>query len=379
MNFTDNKYFIPGFAVAVTAIVVLVLLVFRGGVPDDAVASIDGDAIQKAQFDKTLTIYSSQGQPNAKGKPVVPDPPNFANCIANKRKTAPKKTKDAELKKQCQTEWDTAKGQIMTSLIQSKWYELEAKDRGIKVSDAEVKQTFTPLKQQTFPKDADYQRFLKSTGQTEADLLKLVKGNIYKQKVEQQAAKSAKPTAKQIEDEYKKNKKRYATPASRDLLVVFNSKKDKADAAFSALKGGDSFAKVAKKYSQDSASKTNGGKFPGVTKGQFEPSLDKAVFGAKKGALVGPVKTQFGYYIFQVTKITVAKQQSLKEAKQQIEQTLQSTNQQKAFTDFQKEFEGKWRKKTNCADLYKMELCKNGPKKKAGPSGAAGGAAAGAQ
>lgn len=374
-NITSHKYFIPGFAIVVTAIVVFILVVFRGGVPDDAVAVVKGEPISKAEFNRTLGVFAAQSQPNSNGHPVLPDPPNFTKCVANKRRTAPKKTKDSELKANCRQEYETARDQIMTALIQSKWYQLEAEDRGIKVTDQEVQQRFVPLKQQTFPKEADYKKFLKSTGQTEKDLLKLVKNQVYQEKIREQISKAGEPTAKQIEETYKKNKEQYEQPASRDLLVVFNSKKSKADAALAALKSGEDFAAVAKKYSQDSASKSQGGKFPGVTKGQFEKDLDKAVFGAKKGELVGPIKTQFGYYVFRVTKITPPKKQTLKEASPQIKQQLIAENQQKAFDTFQKEFQEKWRKKTKCAEGYVIELCKNAPKKKGatGATGAPGG------
>ena len=40
----------------------------------------------------------------------------------------------------------------------------------------------------------------------------------------------------------------------------------------------------------------------------------EAVFAAKKGNVEGPVKTQFGWYVFEVEKITPASQQSLEEA-----------------------------------------------------------------
>ncbi|MBK5230967.1 MAG: hypothetical protein JJE27_07335, partial [Thermoleophilia bacterium] len=149
-NITSHKYFIPGFAVAVTLLVVLVL-VLRGGVPGDAVAVVKGDAISKAEFNKTLGIFVSQSHGPGAGKPVLPEPPNFKNCIADKRRTAPKKTSDADLKKSCVSEYNTAKQQIMTALIQRRWFALEAKDRGINISDAEVKQRFVPLKQQAFP------------------------------------------------------------------------------------------------------------------------------------------------------------------------------------------------------------------------------------
>ncbi|MBI4897740.1 MAG: peptidyl-prolyl cis-trans isomerase [Actinobacteria bacterium] len=370
-NITSNKFFIPGFAIAVTLFVVIVLVFFRGGIPDDAVAVVDGEAITKADFNRTLKVFASQSQPNANGKPVLPDPPTFKNCVANKRKTAPKKTSDGDLKKQCKQDYETARDQIMAALIDARWYELEAADRGIKFSDAEVKARFTPLKQQTFPKEADYQKFLKSSGQTEADLMKLVRNQMYQEKIREKVSKPKQPTAKDVEEFYKKNQQQFKQPESRDLLVVVNSKKAKADAALAELKSGKSFAVVAKKYSEDTASKDSGGKMMSVPKGQFGGALDKSVYSAKKGILVGPIKTQFGFYLFKVTKITPASKQSLQKATPQIKQQLQSTNQQKAFDDFQKEFKETWKKKTECAEGFVTESCKNAPKKK-GATGATG-------
>ena len=107
---------------------------------------------------------------------------------------------------------------------------------------------------------------------------------------------------------------------------------------------------MAKKYSIDQASKAQGGKLPAVAKGQQEKALDTAIFKAKKGELTGPVKTQFGYYVFEVTKITPASQQTLAQAKTTIKQTLASQNQQKALDKFVKSFRKRWKAKTDCAD-----------------------------
>ncbi len=375
---TNSKYFIPGIIGAILLIILVTVLIRGGGgVPDDAVAKVKSEVIAKAKFDSVLGIYVTQSQPGAKGKPVLPDPPNFTKCIANKRTLAPKKTTQKALKEQCLNEWNTAKEQIMTTLIQQKWYQLEAEERNIKVTDNEVKQKFLPLKQQTFPKAADYQKFLKNSGQTEQDLLNLVRNNLYQEKVREQVTKSDTITAADLKEYYDKNQERFVTPPTRDLKVVFTDKKGQASAAAAALKSGDSWTVVVRKYSQDNASKQSGGKFPGVSKGQFEPSLDKAVFKAKKGQIVGPVKTQFGYYVFEVDKANAEKKQTLKEAEPTIKQAIQSEQQQKKFDAFQKEFTDKWRKKTKCADLYKIELCKNGPEPKE-PTAAAG-AAGGAQ
>ena len=101
-----------------------------------------------------------------------------------------------------------------------------------------------------------------------------------------------------------------------------------------------------------------------VAKGQQEPALDKAVFGAEKGELTGPVKTQFGYYVFEVTKVTPKSQQTLQQASQTIKGILASENQQKALDKFIKDFQKEWKEKTNCRKGYVTQDCKNAPKAK---------------
>jgi foldase protein PrsA len=153
---------------------------------------------------------------------------------------------------------------------------------------------------------------------------------------------------------------------------VLTKGKAKAQAAMSALESGQSWKAVAKEYSIDQASKAQGGKLPAVTKGSQEKALDEAVFKAKKSRLVGPVKTQFGYYVVEVTKVAKASQQSLEKAKPTIKQLLASQNQQKALDKFVKDFQKKWKDKTECRDGFVTQECKNAPKPKATPTPPAG-------
>ena len=111
-----------------------------------------------------------------------------------------------------------------------------------------------------------------------------------------------KVTDAQIEAYYNKNKSRFSSPERRDLRIVLTKDKAKAQQAKKALDSGQSWKAVAKKYSVDQASKSKGGALPGVAKGQQEPAFDKAIFAAEKGKLTGPVKTQFGWYVFDVTQ-----------------------------------------------------------------------------
>jgi foldase protein PrsA len=155
---------------------------------------------------------------------------------------------------------------------------------------------------------------------------------------------------------------------------VLAAKKPKADAALKAIKSGTPWAKVAKQYSSDSASKSQGGRLPGVTKGQQEKTFDAAIFSAPKNKVLGPIKTQFGFYVFRVTKVTAAKQQSLAQVKTTIKNLLQSQQQQKALNDFVKDWQKRSKDMTTCAKGYIVQQCKNAPKPKTNTSPASGGA-----
>jgi foldase protein PrsA len=348
-------------------------------VPSNSVAKIGDTVIKKDDFNHWFNAAAKQ-QAQATGggtAAVVPDPPNFTKCVAARMaqktpKGVPKPT-PASAKTQCKQEFDGLKQQTMQFLISSQWLVQEADKRGVKATDAEVKKTFEDQKKQSFPKEKDYQQFLQTSGQTEADLLYRVRLSVLTNSLQQKIVQGKdKVSDTQVSDYYNKNKSRFAQPETRDLEVVLATKKPNADKALAALKSGQSFKSVAKKYSTDEASKTKGGKLPGVTKGQQEKAFDAAIFSAKKGKIQGPVKTQFGYYVFRVTKITPAKQQPLSQVSETIKNQLKSQQQQKALNDFVKNFQESYKDKTNCAKGFVVEQCKNAPKAKTDTNPASG-------
>jgi foldase protein PrsA len=346
-------------------------------VPGDAVVRVADTSIKKTTFEHWLKVaaISSQGQlQSAQGKaPAVqiPQPPDFTACVANKKKTAPKPAKgqptptDASFKQQCKQEYDGLRDQVLQFLISAQWIQGESKKQDVKVSDADVKKQFAQTKKQSFPKEKDFQSFLKSSGMSMDDLLFRVRLDTLSNKLREKITKGKdNVTDAQIAEYYNKNKSRFAQPERRDLRIVLTKTKAQADAARAAIAGGQSFKTVAKKYSIDQASKNQGGVLLAVAKGQQEKALDEAVFKAKKGALNGPVKTQFGYYVFRVQKVTPASQQTQQQAKPTIKQLLASQNQQKALDTFVKDFRSNWKGKTKCRDGYVTQDCKNAPKPK---------------
>jgi foldase protein PrsA len=341
------------------------------GVPGNAVADIGGDTIKTETFNHWMNVAAtSQAQSTgATAAAVVPDPPNYTACIANKKKTATRPAKgqptltDRDYKTQCVTEYRSLKDQVMQFLITSAWIEGESADRDVKVSDTTVKSDFDKQRNQSFPKDKDYLAFLKSSGYVQEDLLYRIRVQDLTTALRTKILNGTdKVSSAQIADYYNKNKSKFAQPEKRDLRIVLTKTEAQANKAKAALEAGQSFKTVAAKYSIDQGTRDNGGLLAAVPKGQQEKALDDATFSAAKGKISGPVKTQFGYYVFEVTKITPGTQQTLDQSKASIKQLLVSQAQQNKINAFSKSFEKKWTDRTDCAKAYVTTDCKNAPK-----------------
>ena len=74
-----------------------------------------------------------------------------------------------------------------------------------------------------------------------------------------------------------------------------------ADGIMQEIRSGERFADLARKYSKDQGTAANGGDLGWFGRDVMVPEFDQAVFSAGKGALVGPVETQYGLHIIKVT------------------------------------------------------------------------------
>lgn len=111
---------------------------------------------------------------------------------------------------------------------------------------------------------------------------------------------------------YKVHKDKFETPEmSRVSHILLKADKNtdketrqktlkRADEILKKIKDGEDFAKLASEYSEDDASKINGGKIGLLPKGKLMPELDKIAFGLKPGETSGVIETTYGYHILKV-------------------------------------------------------------------------------
>lgn len=88
--------------------------------------------------------------------------------------------------------------------------------------------------------------------------------------------------------------------SARHILV---STKEACDELKTKIAGGADFAKLAGEHSSCPSGK-EGGALGEFSPGQMVPEFDKVVFSAPVGVVQGPVKTQFGWHLVEVTSRT---------------------------------------------------------------------------
>ena len=88
--------------------------------------------------------------------------------------------------------------------------------------------------------------------------------------------------------------------SARHILV---STEEQCNALKQEILEGASFADLAAKHSQCPSGRS-GGELGTFGQGQMVPEFDQVVFSGEVGVVHGPVKTQFGYHLLEVTSRT---------------------------------------------------------------------------
>ncbi len=343
------------------------------------VASVGSTPISNKAFNHWMYVIAKGQASSSAGSPLViaTGPPQFTSCISQIRKQVPTLAKETakQLRATCKQLFKSESTQVLDFLIRSYWYQAYAAKHHVTVSNSQVQRSFAKDKAQRFgTSPSSFQSYLSTSGQTVQDVLYNVRVNLIYQKL---ISKETKPVSNSaISAYYTAHASQFGTPESRDLRIVLTKSKSSADAAKSALTHGQSWTTVAKRYSIDTTTKDKGGLITNVTQGgQVDPTLTKAAFSAPQNKLQGPNKSQFGYYVFEITKVTKATHDSLATARSKIKQTLTLAARQSAQNTVNKRARDEYLGMTNCLSDYMMSDCKGykAPKKSSRTSTSGGG------
>lgn len=193
--------------------------------------------------------------------------------------------------------------------------ELLIKDRadrlGITVTDAEIKDAILRLKQQYgITTDAQFDESLQKSGLTRPEMEARLRDTLVTNKVFAQELRSRQDLDdRELRERYDRDKERYRLPERahlREIVILrpdnpanVEAAREKANQTVQQIKGGADFATVAKSVSE-AGTKDKGGDLGEVARGELLPDLDKAVFNAQAGAIIGPIETKSGWHILKV-------------------------------------------------------------------------------
>ena len=265
-----------------------------GDVPPDAIALVGDRAIPKSEYDRLLSQAEATYEAREQEFPAA-GTPEFAQL----------------------------RNALVRSLVEQAQFEIAAEELGITVTDEELDTRLEELKEQFFEgDDAQYQEELVKQGLTQEQVLKDLRTRMLSEKIFEEVTSEVTVEDPDIEAYYEENKTQFEQPASREVRHILVKNKARADEIHAQLGNGGDFAKLAKQFSQDPASKDEGGNFT-AQKGATVAPFDKVAFELETGELSEPVKTQFGWHIIEaVGDVEEAATQPLSDVEEQISTTL---------------------------------------------------------
>jgi len=132
-----------------------------------------------------------------------------------------------------------------------------------------------------------------------------------------------------IRDYYEDSKNRYMQDEqrrARHILILFDGDEDAAQEQAKALmvriRAGEPFADLARQYSKDSGTSTQGGDLGLVMQSQMPGELGDTVFSMFKNDIEGPVRSDFGFHVIRLDEILERGPLPMEEIRYELEREL---------------------------------------------------------
>ena len=295
------------------SLLVVVLLVFVAACsPAEPVANVESPSKKVAIFEGgevTLGELQEFAQQSGAGE-LSPESPQYEAIVA----------------------------QLMPQLVEIEIAEAYAQEQGITVSEGEVNEEIEVLKDQIaqqaqaqgqeVDREEAFEGALQQAGLTESQLRQQLREQLPVQEVQERVTGGAGPSQEEVERFYEENKAaQFTSPETRCARhILFNKdQREQAEEVKGRLQDGGDFAQLAQEFSQDPGSAENGGDLGCLGRGETVPDFEE-------GEIVGPVETEFGYHVIEVTDIREEATQPLSEVEAQIRDQLTTEAQTEEFT-----------------------------------------------
>jgi peptidyl-prolyl cis-trans isomerase C len=194
---------------------------------------------------------------------------------------------------------EQVQARILSDLIESIIVRQGADELGVSVTDEEVTTRREELIEEVGGQET-FDELVEESGLTLEQIDEQVRDIAVREAVQRELTADLEVTDEDVEAFFEANREaRYDTAEARHILV---ETEEEADDIIERIEDGEDFADIAQEESIDTGSGAQGGELGEFGRGQMVPEFEEAVFTAEIGELVGPIETQFGFHIIEVTE-----------------------------------------------------------------------------
>jgi parvulin-like peptidyl-prolyl isomerase len=214
-------------------------------------------------------------------------------------------------------EFKTLQANILDSLIVLNILENYATKNNFKVTQKEIDDAYQTIVK-SYASESDLEKDLVAKKISKDFLMDQIKTQVLRDKIFASATKNMTVSDAEVKKYYDDNKETlFKVPEQikvSHILITFNVPEgqelteqlkkvayDKIKAVQDKLISGADFAALAKSYSEDTATKDNGGDLGLISAGQTVKEFEDAAFALKVGEVSGIVETTYGYHLIKVT------------------------------------------------------------------------------
>jgi parvulin-like peptidyl-prolyl isomerase len=241
---------------------------------------------------------------------------------------------------------------VVDRLVEQALVLQESKQEGLDVTDQDVEDGIGQLKMMAGGEEG-YQKLLADHSLTQADIEKDMRTNLVMKKFFDKVNGSApQVTDEDIQKFYDENPQHFAPQpqvhaahilirnGNTDMLIRTRpdmtdmekaNARQRAESLLKKAKGGEDFADLARKNSEDEGSAPTGGDLDWFGHGQMVAPFDSVAFALSPGEVGGVVEIQFGYHVIKVDSTRMSEALPLDKVKEQIRGMLAQQKSQDAF------------------------------------------------
>lgn len=223
--------------------------------------------------------------------------------------------------------------ELLEEMISELLIRERAEQIGITITDQEVSEAINQLKSQYgITTDEEFEASLSQAGMTPAQMEARLRETLRSNKLFSRELRSRSQLSdRELRKRYERERERYRLPERaevREIIVLIPEDAEaqqieqleaRAQQAYERATGGEQFEALVGEYSE-APSKADAGKIGIVTRGELLPTLDSGVFASDAGAIVGPIRTRFGFHILSVDNRLASEVPPFDEIKERLRQ-----------------------------------------------------------